>query len=286
VVTREHGVTLVHAMRTGWVSVKRAHREATGLDALRLLEILTDDEWTEWMPVIVYAIVHPEGVFLVDAGLSERSLAFDDPGCDETTRYVYENLLRFRFSPEDRIDRRLRALGIEERSIRAVVVTHLHADHVDALDVLPPEARVYVGAADWPGGHAGFLACRWPRDREPIRVRDPRRRADQIAAATPLTSDGALAIVPLPGHSPGHLGVLLRSGDADVLFAGDAAFELHQIETRSIAGIVADPDDARATLAGIADQLARRTTFLLPAHDMESLSRWMRGEPSVLGPPR
>jgi glyoxylase-like metal-dependent hydrolase (beta-lactamase superfamily II) len=164
------------------------------------------------------------------------------------------------------------------------VLTHLHADHTDALELLPPDAHVYVGAADWPGGHAGFLACRWPRDREPILVGRADELPGEVTASMAMTSDGALAVVPLPGHSPGHLGVLLRSAEADLIFAGDAAFDLHQVETRSIAGIVAAPNEARATLARLADHLTKRRTFLLPAHDADAVARWMGGEASVLVP--
>ena len=118
-----------------------------------------------------------------------------------------------------------------------MVLTHRHADHTDGLRLVPSTAEVFVGSGDWPT-HAGALACRWPAGRTPTLV-DAQRA---------LTSDGALRIVPLKGHSPGHLGVELGNAYGAVLFAGDAVFDLAQLRARRIAGISEVPGDALRSL--------------------------------------
>lgn len=40
-----------------------------------------------------------------------------------------------------------------------------------------------------------------------------------------------IAIVPLPGHTPGHCGVAVRDGEKWLFHAGDAFFHRGQIET-------------------------------------------------------
>jgi N-acyl homoserine lactone hydrolase len=169
VITRTFDDVTVHAVRTGWVRVKEAHRTLRGPDALRTPAILLGRAWTEWMPVTVYVVVHPEGVFLVDAGLSEETLQSAHFDCDPGTHFVYDTLLKFLFTPQDRIDRQLAALGLSPEALRAVVFTHRHADHTDALGALPASATAYVGARDWPT-HNGALACRWPAQRIPTLV--------------------------------------------------------------------------------------------------------------------
>jgi glyoxylase-like metal-dependent hydrolase (beta-lactamase superfamily II) len=281
-VTRRFPGLTVHVLHTGWVSVKEAHRTLTGLDAVRIPAILLDQRWTEWMPVFVYALVHEEGVWLVDAGLSEATLDFSESACDPGNRFVYQNLLRFRFEPSQRVDRQLEALGVPLDSVRGVVFTHRHADHTDAFAALPEGATAFVGAGDWPS-HNGALPCRWPSARTPTLIQKVGPPFGALPHSTPLTSDGRVRVVPLNGHSPGHLGVMADLGDERfALFAGDSAFSLEQVTSRTIAGISEVPADARRSLEAIASQLERAPTFLLPAHDPVSVDRFGRDQVSKI----
>ena len=281
VIRQTFGDVTVYALRTGWVSVKEAHRTLQGPDTTRIAAILFGAQWTEWMPVTVFVIVHPEGVWLVDAGLSEDTLSSEHSNCDPGNHFVYQNLLRFLFAPEDRIDRQLTALGVSPDDLRGVIFTHRHADHTDALSHLSGAAEVYVGAKDWPS-HNGALQCRWPTERTPLLVDETGASFGVFPYSTPLTLDRRLRVVPLRGHSPGHLGVMLEVSGQYLLFAGDAAFSLEQVTTNTIAGISEAPALARQSLQQIAQQLRSYSTFLLPSHDSESLRRFERREPSAL----
>jgi glyoxylase-like metal-dependent hydrolase (beta-lactamase superfamily II) len=275
-VTRSFPGLTLHALHTGWVSAKEAHRTLSGADATRIPSILLDQRWTEWMPVYVFALVHAEGVWLVDTGLSEATLDFGESACDPGNRFVYQNLLRFRFEPSQRVDRQLEALGVPLSSLRGVVFTHRHADHTDAFPMLPDTATAFVGAGDWPA-HNGALPCRWPATRTPTLVENTGPAFGALPHSTPLSSDGRLRVVPLNGHSPGHLGVMAELGDGRfALFAGDSTFSIEQVRTRTIAGISEVPGDARTSLDLIAAQLAHAPTFLLPSHDAASLGRFQR----------
>jgi N-acyl homoserine lactone hydrolase len=276
-VTKHFTGLTIHVLHTGWVSVKEAHRTLSGADTMRMPSILLDQRWTPWMPVYVFALVHTEGVWLVDTGLSEASLDFGDTACDPGNRFFYQNLLRFRFEPQQRVDRQLEKLGVPMNAIRAVVFTHRHADHTDAFPMLPDSVMAFVGQGDWPT-HTGALPCRWPSSRTPRLVGKEGGAFGALPYSTALTTDGRLRVVPLNGHSPGHLGVMAEVGDGRfALFAGDAAFSVEQVRTRTIAGISEVPDDARMSLSAIASQLERFPTFLLPAHDVASVERFERG---------
>ncbi len=110
--TRAFGPIRVHALLTGWVRVKRSHRDLRGPLATRMLSIVADREWTPWMPVMSYAVEHPEGLFLIDTGLTEDMLTEAHFACDPGTSFVYRNLLQFQFTPADRIDARLAEVGL------------------------------------------------------------------------------------------------------------------------------------------------------------------------------
>jgi glyoxylase-like metal-dependent hydrolase (beta-lactamase superfamily II) len=276
-VTQRFGAITIHAVHTGWVRVKTKHRDLSGPVSSRMLGIVADPSWTPWMPVTSYVIDHPEGVFVVDTGLSEGMLDEAYFACDPGTAFVYGNLLQFSLAPEDRIDRRLAELGLEPGAVKGIVLTHRHGDHTGGLEFLPASATIYVGEGDWPM-HAGALACRWPAGRTPTLVGRDGEPVEAMIGSRALTTDGAVRVVPLNGHSPGHLGVLVQLGGRSALLAGDALFDLDQLRERRLAGIVELPDLARASLDLVARQLETVPTFLLLAHDPDSLARFAKGE--------
>lgn len=277
VVTRRFGEIRVHVVNTGWVRVKRAHASFSGPPALRTPAIVFGREWTPFMPVYVTVVEHPEGLLLVDAGLSEETLEPSHFASDPVTAFVYSSFLDFRFSSEQRIDRRLRALGLDPSRTSAVVLTHRHADHADALVHLPGNPTVYVGAADWPS-HQGAL----PLDRRPTLVADEGEPLGAFPHARPITRDGRVAIVPLAGHSPGHLGLLVRTPSLDVVAAGDATFCMNDLATGTLAGIVEQPEPASRTLGILRDQLRSYPTSLLVSHDPQMVRSFAAGETSLL----
>ncbi|MBC8070261.1 MAG: hypothetical protein IAG13_18155, partial [Deltaproteobacteria bacterium] len=110
----------IHVVRSGWVRVKQAHRTLSGPESTRMLAIVFDRDHTAWMPVLVGIIDHPDGVFLVDAGLDERILDIAAIAEDRGNAFVYSNLLHFRFDTDDRIDRHLARLGIDPGRLAGV----------------------------------------------------------------------------------------------------------------------------------------------------------------------
>ncbi|MBL8682710.1 MAG: N-acyl homoserine lactonase family protein [Myxococcales bacterium] len=273
VTSRRFGALTVHVAVCGWVRVKSSHRALVGPVPTRILEVLLDPRWTEFMPIFVGIVDHPEGVFLVDAGMTESSLDPAHYRSDPGTAFVYGNLLDFRFEPEQRIDRRLASLGVAPGRVRGVILTHRHSDHADGVEVLPDRAEVYVGRGDFPT-HNGALPTQWPGGRSPTLVGVDGPPIERFAHHVPLTSDGAVSIVTLPGHSPGHLGLLVRAEHRSIVFAGDAAFSLEQIQRRQLAGIVERPVEARQTLDALAEEIRAHDTRVVFAHDPASVARF------------
>lgn len=320
VVTRRFGDLTIHALRSGWVRCKEAHRTLSVPAALRLPAILLDPRWTEWMPVTVYAIEHPDGVFLVDAGQTAETSITDRLATDPGTRLFYRHFLDLAFREEERIDQRLRSVGLDVSDVRGVVLTHMHADHGDGLRALPSGLDVHIGAAD-SRGHQGAIAIAGDR----ARVRAVEHAGEPFGAmpfSTPLTRDGRVCAVPLPGHSPGHVGVMVSleshhqavdvspqavnqpaelrgsknlampkrlpsrppSNVRYALFAGDAAFSLAQVATRTIAGICERPREARTTLEWVRAQLESSSTMLMLSHEPASVDRLADGRAASLEP--
>ncbi|MBN8952717.1 MULTISPECIES: MBL fold metallo-hydrolase [unclassified Rhizobium] len=122
----------------------------------------------------------------------------------------------------------LRDAGITPGEIRSVVLTHIHGDHalglLDGDEAYFPHAEVFV-----PGGDIAFFSDPAAREAMPEARRGGFKAAEQllrvygsrvkrIEAGEVLPGIEAL---PLPGHTPGHTGYLVRGGDKSLLCWGD-----------------------------------------------------------------
>ena len=239
-------------------------------------------------PALVVVVEHPDGTVLFDTGYAPRVRAAMAHGLDR----VYGGLLPVHVEPDASAAAQLAARGVDPAAVRYVVLSHLHADHVGGLLDFPA-ARV---VAD-PGAVAlarrvrgfgllrrGLLPALLPDDL-PDRLVDPASLPpaaaadlDPLTGARDLLGDGRLLVVPLPGHSAGHLGLVVRTPGTDLVLVGDAAWHTRAVTHGELPhpvarAVTADWAAYRGTLAAL-DDLARRRTgvLVLPSHDEDAIA--------------
>jgi glyoxylase-like metal-dependent hydrolase (beta-lactamase superfamily II) len=262
-VTTPNGLR-VHHIQTGYVAVKNAHRSFNGPDGLGIPAIASDTTWTEWMPITVWVIEHPEGVIVVDTGESYRALS--DPNyfaCDPGTQFFYQSFLRFALRPEEEIAPQLATIGIRPADVRWVVQTHLHGDHVGGLAAFD-RAEIIVSGLDYPTSQ-GTLPCHYPDWLEPTLSRFEGGALPGFKRVMQLADN--VFIVATPGHTAGPQSLLLEDEGLSYLFAGDTSFNEDQLLTDGIAGIASEPATSRTTFANIRAYAAAVPTVYLPSHD-------------------
>ena len=124
----------------------------------------------------------------------------------------------------------LAAAEIEAEDVRAVVHTHLHADHAGGavLDGRPrfPNAVHHVHPADWsffgrPDQIGGYTARGSLGELERLGMIDLTEGDHEVVAG--------LRVVHAPGHTPGHRAAILQVGDDALLFTGDLLHVTAQI---------------------------------------------------------
>jgi N-acyl homoserine lactone hydrolase len=254
-------------------------RSGSGLLArLRALGFRSSPDTWSVVPVPAFLVHHPGiGPILVDTGL-HQSVA-NNPR---------ENLGRFasrhyRLEEGGDVVSQLRGVGIAPADIAVVVLTHLHEDHASAVSAFPDSIFV-LSSQEWEAATRGS----WPRlrgyrrahydfafdfntidfDGELIESYGPFGRTFDLFA------DGSVRLAFTPGHSAGHLSVILRLPRRDFVVVGDAAYNWEQFESEHLPSLLADEHNWRRSLHEL--QQYRRAypyALLVPGHDPEFFAK-------------
>lgn len=162
------------------------------------------------------------GRCLVDTGYSRRTVA----GKRSLMLRLYAAVLRPKLTGD--------ALPEAEQRVDAILLTHLHADHISALKDYP-EAKLYANGAAVRhflhgarvgGVRHGFFRELLPDDFEArltafetlVQVEAP----FGLGLSADVFGDGSVLAVPLEGHMRGHTGIVWTTGARALLYAADA----------------------------------------------------------------
>ena len=235
----------IRCLSTGFVRRKRADRGVR--------RYLVDDWADDTLPVNVFLIEHRDGLCLFDAGQTARATV---PGYFPSW-YPFFRLARFELTRADEAAAQLAEIGHDPRDVRWVVVSHLHTDHVGGIEAFDG-AEVLISRREWDdaqgvrGRLRGYLPQYWPARVRPRLVEFDGPAIGPFAATHDIAGDGSLLLVPTPGHTRGHMSMLVRSAGGSFLLGGDAAES------------AAELDRAAPTLA---EYCARSGTAFLATHD-------------------
>ncbi len=271
---------IVHAIQTGTVRVHERQRTGKGNGIARFARTLLDSEWTEPLPIYVWVIEHPEGLIMVDTGETAAALR---PGYFPRWHPYYRMAVREDVQEHEEVGPRMRALGLSPGDVRWVVLTHLHTDHAGGLHHFPKAEILvsrteYAAARGLAGKLRGYLPHRWPEWFRPteLHLEGAPAPGSMDVQGIPLTGAGDVRIVPTPGHTAGHLSVLIDEGPRTLFLAGDTSYnERNLIDgvADGVSSVGGGETAATETLRAIRAFAAERPTVYLPSHDPDAARR-------------
>ena len=173
--------------------------------------------------VVAFVVEHPEGRVLIDAGVARKVREHL-----ETTPWLMRTLASLTVK-QPTIDA-LTAQGLVPGDLKAIILTHSHWDHVSGLadlrDVpvwITPEELAHARSDDEGGKLYRQLEAESPLELRELTFADG--AYGPFAASHDFFEDGSVVLVPMPGHTPGSVGVFvnLPSGQR-ILIIGDTSW--------------------------------------------------------------
>lgn len=144
------------------------------------------------------------------------------------------------------IKEQLATLGVDPASIKYVAVSHYHFDHIGQLADFPG-ATLLVGKNDWQVVTTD--PATYGADPKPFEAWiKGGSKVEAVANDKDVFGDGSVTMLRLPGHTPGHNGLLVRLKKKPVLLTGDLA---HFTENYKSNGVPTFNYDRAETLASL-----------------------------------
>jgi glyoxylase-like metal-dependent hydrolase (beta-lactamase superfamily II) len=225
-----------------------------------------------FFPILCFVIEHPETTFLIDTGLGKH--------------IQITNLLEKIVGPtpaaeeiED-IDTQLPRRGLRAEDVERVILTHLDYDHASGVRYFPhAEILVHQAEVEYANTFMGkirYKSHNWPSWFNPTSFYLDAEPYGPFSTSKSLTKSGDVRLVPLPGHTPGMVGVVIETNEKILFFSAD-----HMVTPELFKEAISE-DRLFGFNSAPFPKSALATSVLLPSHDVETLARLERMETLTL----
>ena len=159
--------------------------------------------------------------------------------------------------------------GVDRNDVDLVVFTHLHPDHVgwNLTNGQPnfPKARYLASRRDWDHWTQESVVAGAPHITDQVLPLNELRIMDLIDDDYRITDE--LTTVPTPGHTPGHISIIVASQGQRGYILGDVAHtpaQAHYTDWNPIFDVF--PDQARNTRHSVMDMLEAEGILVSAGH--------------------
>jgi N-acyl homoserine lactone hydrolase len=258
-------------------------REPGRLAALRAFGVgVRKDAWVP-IPIVAFLLEHPgAGAVVIDTGLHPSAAVKPAESLGRLGTLAFRDL---QMDAGQALPAQLRERGIEPGSVGTVVMTHLHIDHASGISEFPG-ATFVVSRAEWDaattqGRRHGYMTRQFDHAFD-YRLLDFEGAGASsfsgFARSFDLFGDGSVRAVYTPGHTLGHMSIVLRTGSGEVLVAGDAIYSHRNLDETRLPHRTEDDHLYRRSLREM-QQYVRETpdALVIPGHDWDA---WQELQPA------
>ena len=167
-----------------------------------------------------YLIRHGSDYMLWDTGMSEELIAKPEENADQ------------RVSLKRSILDQLKQIGVAPERIGTIGISHFHFDHTGQARRFP-KARLLIGAADWNALKGDDARLKEARVHLANWLTGP-GKVEPVPGDADVFKDGSVVMIGLPGHTPGHTGLLVRLASGPVLLSGDQYHFTEAVKNRGV----------------------------------------------------
>ncbi|HYP47902.1 MAG TPA: N-acyl homoserine lactonase family protein, partial [Thermoleophilaceae bacterium] len=173
---------------------------------------------SDWLkvPVPAFLVEHPgAGPLLIDTGFHPSVAVNPKENLGRLATVIFKEL---KMDSRQAVAAQLRERGIDAADVRAVVMTHMHNDHASAISEFP-HATFVLSKAEWQaastqGQFHGYVKSQFDHGFD-YRLLDFDGSGTEsfsgFGRSFDLFGDGSVRAVYTPGHTLGHMSLVLRT---------------------------------------------------------------------------
>lgn len=227
----------LHIFHTGLVRVDRAiplHER----NPLAVTGLFRSKDKQLILPVSAYLIEHPRGNVLIDTGWDTKYAA-------ERPKQLFGMIDKISapiIKTGEGIDSKLSALGLSDRDIDHVFISHMDFDHTSGLRLVRDAKDIRTSAEEWRACNKPSLRYvdTWTGICEVKPFSYSQSGIGPVGRSYDVFGDGAVLLVHTPGHSHGLFSVMLRGAEGYVVLGNDAAYMPESFSEHAIPGFTID----------------------------------------------
>lgn len=206
-----------------------------------------------------YLIRHGEDYLLWDTGID--AAAKGKP---------LDKAAAFDFTLEATLVEQLAELGIAPEKIGRVGISHYHFDHSGQAASFP-QATLLIGKGDLDALKAGAPGT----DARPLaHWVSGTGKVEAVSGDRDVFGDGRVVMLDLPGHTPGHHGLLVRlSGGRNLLLTGDLAHFRENYDADGVPRFNTDRADTLASLDRFKKIAGVEGAIVIVQHDARDVGK-------------
>lgn len=161
-------------------------------------------------------------------------------------------------------------IGVKPGQVSIIGISHYHLDHIgQAADFA--KARLFIGKGDYDSLKAGTNnadakpLAPWFTGGSPI---------EGVSGDKDLFGDGSVTMIDLPGHTPGHHGLLIKlAKTGPVLLSGDVAHFHENLDTNGVPGFNFDRAESLASMDRFRKLAASLKALPIIQHDPRDIAK-------------